>query len=435
MEAGVRTAEPEKGNSRRGVSVAGFLATLAVLLLLLFVVLEFVNRWTRIPEAGPPNPATRTSLDLAVRALTRDLSKAISGPFPAIAAIRPVDDNTPAGHGFTGPVGQVTEIRPGTDQVGLRGILRSPPLPLEPSDRASGRPFPLPAGGAPDGPKESPPLRRIKVYAEGGGGAKGNRGAGPALSEVGALLGGRRLSARVKRFFVIGDVAGRYAVGRVVSYSNRTSSAPEGCAPPPDGCHLDLTLDLGDPDAVRLDPGGAPDAVSNLGSLSWGGLLDDLVYFVALGPKGRPPDYFAVNDPPSLAYPRPYLAAAEDVGNDRWEVVRVADNVENLQAAYAIARRGAEEWRADRPGARPLLAAELSEAGTVLRAVRIAVVAKGVERRPAKSPPDVPEEILPFDAPRPDVFLSPIGWAASSRIRVDFDRETRLLSIRLGERP
>ncbi len=433
MESGVGAAAPEKGDRRRGVSAAGFLVTLAILLLFLVVVLEFVNRWTRIPEARPPNPATRTSLELAVRALTKDLGTAASGFLPPVEAIRPVSDNTPPGRALNGPAGQMTEIRPGTDQVGLRGILRSPPLPLEPSDRTTGRPYPLAPSDAQEAGNAAPPLWRLKVYAEGRGGTKGRTGGGSALSEVAALLKARPLSRARKRFFIVLGEGGRHAVARIAAFRDRTSSGAEGCAPPPDGCHLELDLDFADPDAVKLNPRGAADALHGLGPLSWGGLLDDLVYFVAQGPKGRPPDYFVVNDPPSLRYPHPYLAVAEDVGNDRWEVVHVADDVENLQAAYAVARGGTEEWRADRPGAGPLLPAELSEPGTDLRAVRLAVVAKGTERRHGALPSDLLEEILPFDAPRPDQTFSPLGWTENPWARVNFDRETRFLLVRLGK--
>jgi len=75
---------PQQGDGRRGVSTVGFLVTLAVLLLFLLVVLEFVNRWTRIAAPPAPGPAVRISLDLAVRTLSRDLGRAASGPFPAI---------------------------------------------------------------------------------------------------------------------------------------------------------------------------------------------------------------------------------------------------------------------------------------------------------------------------------------------------------------
>jgi hypothetical protein len=434
MGAGLHGAAGERSDGRSGVSVAGFLVTLAVLVLLLFVVLEFVNRWTRIPAPAPAGPAIRTALDVAVRTLSRDLGTAASGPLLPIEAIRTVSDNTPPGHVFNGTAGQVTEIRSGTDQIGLRGILRSPPLALEPTDRVTGRPFPLRADEAVDRSNAPPALCQIKVYASGRAGTKGGRAAGPALSQVAGLLKARPLSTKRKRFFVTGGDPGRFAVARIASVHDRTASAGEGCAPPPDGCHLELILDFADPDAVRLNFRGDPNAVRELGPLSWGGLLDDLVYFVAQGPKGRPPDYFAVNDPLSLAYPRPFLAVGENVGGGRWEVSRVADDVENLQAAYAIAANGAEVWRADRPGADPIRPADLMKAGAELLAVRLAIVAKGTERRPARLSAEIAEEILPFNAPRPDRFFAPLGWTGSVRNRVDFDRETRFISVRFETR-
>jgi hypothetical protein len=429
MEAGVRAAAREESDRRRGVSGLGFLLTVAVLLLLLLAVLEFVNRWTRIPAPAPSASTLKTTLDVAVRTLTRDLGAAASGVLPPAEAVRPVADNTLPGRTFTGPVGQVTAIRAGTDQIGLRGILRTPVLPLEASDRGTGRPFQPVAGGV-DG---LPGPGLLKVYAGGNAGTTGGGATGDGLSQVTAMLTARPPSVSSKRYFLAGGSGGQYAVARIVSVRDRTASGPDGCAPQPDGCHLELTLDFADPDAVRLNPRRAAVLPSALGPLSWGGLFDDLVYFVAEGPKGRPPDYFIVNDPPSLAHPCPYLAVAANVGAGRCEVLRVADDVENLQAAYAVGKGGAEDWLADRPGARPLRTEELTEPGAELLAVGIALVAKGTQRRRGSSAGDILEEILPFDAPRPDRTFSPVGWAESRRARVDFDRETRFLSVRFGK--
>ncbi|HUM02342.1 MAG TPA: hypothetical protein VL084_08650 [Thermoanaerobaculia bacterium] len=408
------------GGERRGVSLPAFLATLVVLLLFLLVALEFVNRWTRIPAPEAPSPALRMTLDLAVRTLTRDLGAAASGRLPAIEAIRPVTDNTPAWRAFTGTVGQTTEIRGGTDQIGLRGILRTSPLLLEPSERTTGRPA----------------ATRVKVYEGAPGGSRGRGGGESGFAEAAAILRSRSLAGARKRFFVAGDPAGGYAVARLVAFADRTAASKEGCPPAPDGCHLELTLDFTDPDAVRMNPREAAEASRGLGPLSWGGLFDDIVYFVARGPKGRPPDYFVVNDPLSLAYPRPFLAVAENVGGDRWDVARVADEIENLQAAWAVGRHGEpEEWRADRPEARPLLPSELSVPGLELRAVRIALVAKGTERTYTGNPAEALEPFLPFNAPRGDVSLAPLGWTPSPRTRVGFSRETRYLLVRARSSP
>ena len=408
-----------------------FLATLLILLLFLLIALEFVNRWTRIPAPVAPSPSVRLTLDLAVRTLTRDLGAAASGRFPALVAIRPVSDNTPARRVFTGPVGQETEIRAGTDQLGLRGILRTPPLHLDRADRATGRLFSSPERGAPGELQVRPATARLKLYERSAGGPRRGGSGESGFAEVAAILRSRPLGGARKRYFVAGDEEGRFAVGRIVAFGERTASSKEGCSPAPDGCHIELTLDFSDPDSVRLNPAGSADAPGRVGTLSWGGLFDDLVYFVALGPKGRPPDFYVVNDPPSLTYPRPYLAVAENVGSDRWDVARIADDIENLQAAWAIAARGGtEEWKADRPDAGPFLPAESSTAGTELKAVRIALVAKGRERVYPAGPEEALEEFLPFNAPRSGGDLAPIGWGPNPKTRVGFARETRYLSIR-----
>jgi hypothetical protein len=435
MEGGSR-ADIRGGGGRRGVSLPAFLATLVVLLLFLLVALEFVNRWTRIPAPAAPSPALRMTLDLAVRTLTRDLGAAASGRLPALEAIRPVADNTPAWRAFTGAVGQTTEIRGGTDQIGLRGILRTTQLVLEPSDRATGRPFSSPGKDAPGEILTRPASARVKVYEGGPGGSRGRGGGEASFAEAAAILRSRSLAGARKWFFVAGDPAGRYAVGRLVTFADRTAASKEGCPPAPDGCHLELTLDFTDPDAVRMNPQQSAEAPRHLGPLSWGGLFDDIVYFVARGPKGRPPDYYVVNDPLSLAFPRPFLAVAENVGSDRWDVARVADDIENLQAAWAVAGRGEpEEWRADRPEARPLLPSELSAPSAELRAVRIALVAKGSERTYTGNPQETLEEFFPFNAPRGDGNLAPLGWTPNPRTRVGFTRETRYLLVRARSSP
>lgn len=425
--AGIRGA-----GERRGVSLPAFLVTLGVLLLFLLVTLQFVNRWTRIPSSPVASPAVRSALDLAVRTLTRDLSAAASGRIPAAEAIRPVSDNTPVRRVFTGPVGQTSEIRGGTDQVGLRGVLRTPLLTLGPSDRATGRLFSSAEKGLPGEIQARPASVRVKVYDVEAGGSRGGRDGGRGFAEAAAVLRSRPLAGSRKRYFVAGDPSGHYAVARLVAFGDRTASSKEGCPPAPDACHIELTLDFTDPDAVTLNPRESADAPGRVGPLSWGGLFDDIVYFVAQGPKGRPPDYYVVNDPPSLAYPRPFLAVAENVGSDRWDVARVADDIENLQVAWAVSLGGPEEWRADRPGARPLLPAELSTPGTELRAVRIALVAKGQERSTAGSADAALEEFLPFNAPRDEANSAPIGWGPNPQTRVGFARELRYLSIRPG---
>jgi hypothetical protein len=417
MRAGAEA--PPGAAWHRGVSFPAFLVTLGVLLLLLFVALEFVNRWTRIPAPAPAGPAVRTALDLAVRALTKDAGAAASasGRLPPREAFRPALENAAPGQRFAGRFELATEVRPGTDALELRGILRSSRFPLGP------------APGARDEIQSQPVRVRLRLRAGGPSSApSGEVDPTAALS----LLRARLAERGRKSFFVVGDAANRFGVGRIAGSLDRTASAPGGCAPPPDGCHVELTLDFADEDAVRLDPRGSAEALREIGPLAWGGLFDEVVYFVARGPLGRPPDYFIVNDPASLAYPRPYIAAAENIGGGRWEVTRVADDIENLQVAWRIGTGADAEWRADRPEARPFSPEGLAPDVRLL-AVRIAFVAKGTERRPGAMPTDLPEDVLPFDAPRPRGDLAPIGWAANPRASIGFERETRYVSIPFGE--
>jgi hypothetical protein len=428
MGADVRPDGPGPKQGRLGVSIAGFLVTLAVLLLFLFVVLEFVDRWTRIPAPAPLPSGLRTSLDNAARALTRDLETAASGRLPATEAIRPVGNNTPPGEAFFDFRGETFVVRPGTDRLGLRGVLRSPVLFLEPTDRATGRPSSAsPEAGGSGAIQEQPATARVKIYAESLAPARGD----PNLAAVLARLGSRPLVGPRKRFFVAGSGAGTWAAARVLSFVDRTTGAPGGCPPAPDGCHIEVALDFTDADAIRMNPKEDPDAFRRLGALSWGGLLDDVAYFVAQGARGTPPDYFSVNDPPSLGFPHPFLAMAESVGSDRWDVVRVAEDIENLQVAWEIAAPTGDEWRADRPGASPLLLSEFARGAFRLLAVRIALVAKAAQRRFAPKGAQTTEEALPFDSPPPSRDTAPAGWAANPREKIAFDRETRYLMIRL----
>ncbi len=429
MGATVGGGGPGRGSGPPGVSLVGFLVTLAVLLLFLFVILDFANRWTRIPAPAPAPPGLKTALDNAARSLSRDLETAASGRLPPEQSIRPVGDNTPPDQAYLDFRGEMFVVRPGTDRLGLRGILRSPLLVLEPADRATGRPFWGGPGAGPAGTvPASPSAARLKIYARGPVAGRADAGLAAVLVRLRALPpDGTR-----KRFFIAGADGGAWAVARLLSFADRTAGSADGCPAPPDGCHLGVVLDFTDGDAARMNPEGDRDAWRKLGALSWGGLLDDVVYFVARGARGAPPDYFSVNDPPSVAYPHPFLALAESAGSDRWDIVKVADDIENLQVAWAVARPSGDEWRADRPGAAPLALADLLGGGLRLGAIRIAVVAKSAQRRLAPQGTEIPEDALPFNAPPPSREIAPVGWALNRRDQVVFDRETRFIMVRVS---
>jgi hypothetical protein len=404
----------------RGFSFPALLLTLLVCLALAALALLVADRTTKILPAPVPAPALKSSLAAGARALTRDLSAAAAGLLPPDEAVRPLSDNFAENRLFTDVIGQPTVVRLGTDVLEVRGVLRSPVLRLEAGSGASGT-----------GSRPSAVSLRIPGSA------------GPqygAVAAAGSRLLARGLRGRAKRFFVVRDAAGAWAVARIAGYEGVLMGCdPAGGPPQAAACYLNLTLDFTDPDAVRESPGAGGAAASRLGAVSEGGLFDVIAFFVAQGPAGRPPDYVDGVDPPSLSNPHPYLAAAEAVGQERWEVARLTDDIENLQVSFGYAGAGSGEiWTGDRAGS-PLLAAGGApepEAGRSLEAVRCVLVAVGSRLKGGVR--EDPAKALPFNAPPPSVDVSPIGWSPDPRRRVAVERESRLVEVRFpsgGRRP
>ncbi len=286
-------------------------------------------------------------------------------------------------------------VRPGTDQLGLRGVIRTPLLALDPrpggaaeslSDRIRSRPTDVPVRVRPSGQVAAVRAR---------------------LAEAGAA----------RTLFLVRDAAGRWAVGRVVSVVEGARDGP-----------LDLVLDFADADARSRSAG--PDAAAGLGDPVSGGVLDDLVWFVAEGHPGNTPDFSRVSDPDSLSYPHPYLAMAVASGDGRWDVRGAGEDVEDLQVAWGLSGpAGALEWRGDTPGSRAPAADELVdlEGRSRLRALRLALVARSPQRLPRSSGSPAPEFAVPLNGPAPGTLpgASPIGWDPFPQRRIRFDRETR----------
>jgi hypothetical protein len=380
---------------RRGFSLAELLVTFAALALAAWIVLRVVDRGTRIgtnvPVSGP-----EAVLESALRALKRDVAAAGTGGPGPTEAIRPLADNTSPGGPFryrTLP-GATVAVRPGTDQLGLRGVVRSPLVRL-----AAGA-----SSGFADRLRADP--RAVPLRLPGG-------------SEVASTRARLRETAPPgKSFFLVRDAAGRWAVARVVS------AGGEGKA------DLDLVLDFADEDARAWNAAKDPEAAAKLGDPSAGGVFDDLAWFVAQGPEGRPPDYVSASDPESLAFPHPYLAVATAVGGDRWDVRKIGVDVEDLQVAWGFAGSGATlDWRAAVPGSPAPRPEELADPSGAprLRALKLALVARAPQRLPRSSGAPPPEFVVPLNGPDPEKFplAAPIGWDPAPQRRIRFDRETR----------
>jgi hypothetical protein len=393
----------DAGPARRpsaGFSLAELLLTLALLALAVWVVLRIVDRGTRIRDAAPPMTGPDVVLDAAFRMVRKDVHAAGTGGLTARDAFRPVADNTPAAGraAYRSVRGGTVAVRPGTDQLGLRGVIRSPLVPLEPRVPGTDEPVSTRMRARPDA---------VPVRAPAGAGTAAARA---HLAEV---------SASGKAFFLVGDAAGRWAVARVAS-----------SAPGPGEGPLDLVLDFTDPDARALNGDGGPDACARLGDAASGGVFDDLVWFVAEGPEGVPPDYVRGSDPDSLRHPHPYLAAGVAAGNDLWEIREAGEDVEDLQVAWGFA--GATpglEWRGDAPKSAAPGPDDLADlpGRPRLEALRIALVARSPLRLPRSSGSPAPEFTVPLNGPAPGSLSggAPIGWDAVPRRRIRFDREVR----------
>ncbi len=389
----------DAGPARRraaGFSLSELLLTLVALGLVVWLALRIVDRGTRIPADAPAGSGPDAVLDAAIRSIAKDVRAATAGGLPVREAVRPVADNTrpPSPSSYRTAAGGSVTVRPGTDQLGLKGVIRSPLLALDPrpsgasdsmSDRIRSRPTDVP------------------VHA-------------PSADPVGAVRA-RLAETAAKTFFLVRDAAGRWAVGRVVSVA---AGAPDG--------PLDLIADFADADARARNAG--PDAAAALGDPVSGGVLDDLVWFVADGASGYPPDFVAASDPESLRHPHPYLAVASATGDGRWDVRGAGEDIEDFQVAWGLSGpAGALEWHGDAPGSGAPTVDALVDVGgrSRLRALRLALVARSPLRLPRSSGSPAPEFAVPLNGPAAGTLpgAAPIGWDPYPQRRIRFDREVR----------
>lgn len=403
----------DAGPARRrtaGFALAELLLTLLVLGLVAWVVLRVVDRGTRIPAAALSASGPDAVLEAAFRTLVKDVRAAGTGGVPANEAIRPVADNTrpnDASASYRAIRGGSVAVRGGTDQLGLRGVIRTPLVRLEAR---------VPAADTTVSERLRASPGNVPVRA-------------PAAAELGAVRARiREAPASAKTFFLVRDAAGGWAVARIASSEPGVADGP-----------LDLVLDFADPDARALGPGGRADRGAALGEVSAGGVFDDLVWFVAEGPAGRPPDFVGGSDPESLRYPHPYLAFGVSTGDGRWDVHGAGEDVEDLQVAWGIAgEAGALVWRADAPGSSAARADELVDAlgRPRMRALRLALVARSPVRFPRSGGGPAPEFAVPLNGPAPGTVprAAPIGWDPAPQRRIRFDRESREEIVELPAR-
>jgi hypothetical protein len=224
---------------------------------------------------------------------------------------------------------------------------------------------------------------------------------------------------------LVTDAEGRAAVALVREWKR----SPEAGAP------LEVRLDFTDEEASRLNPRGEAGAVRALGSPVTGGLLDEVVWFVARGPAGRFPAYDATNDPPSMTFPHPFLAVAEFAGNGRWEIAHVGEDVEEFQVAWGLTGgKDGLTWRGATPGSPAPAFGELADAAGKSRvaSLKFACTAKAERRYARGDGPPPPVEFPPLlNAPAPGSArdASPIGWDSDENRRIPFERAFREFAL------
>jgi hypothetical protein len=409
----------------RGFSLRELGLTLLLLAVVIVAALRLIDLRTKLLVVEKDATGLGSVLEAAARALSRDVMEARRGGVPPGEAVRPVADNTNAERGasYEDVSGAPVVVRAGTDQLGLRGVLRTPLLAVRLSRGAAGG-----AGGGEESALDRIPADASSVWLRVGplsvGEASSHADDPRAVAEkLGAA------TRRAKRFFLVADREGRSAVALVREW-NRPLEA---------GAALEIRLDFTDREAVRLNPRGEADTARTLGEPVTGGLLDDVVWFVAQGPAGRFPDYNAMNDPPSMKFPHPFLAVAEFAGNGRWEIAHLGEDVEEFQVAWGLGfAEEAPTWRGGAAGSPAPAPGEFTDAAgrSRLSALKIAWTAKAEHRFARGDGPPPPLEFPPLlNAPPPGSVLGvgPVGWDPDESRRIPFERASKEFVLTLSD--
>ena len=368
---------------------------------------RIVDRGTRIRQETDVPLGPEAALQTAFRLLRKDVRGAVSGGLPLVDAVRLVADQTgPAGPGAYVPDGgAAVAVRTGTDQLGLRGAIRSPLVKLDSR-----------VPGADEGVAERMRSRPGEVPVR-----------APAAPGLDALR--KRLAegpADARRLFFVRDEAGTWAVGRVASVAARSG----------DGA-LELVLDFSDPDARARNAAGSSGDAGRLGAVTAGGVFDELVWFVARGLEGRPPDFVLGSDPESLRYPHPFLAVAARTGLDRLGDPRRARRSGTSRSPGASGRERASGLaRADAP-AGPAVGRSSSIPGAAApQGSRIALVARAPNGSSELGAPAPEFAVLMNEGGRPARFQAPPRSVGPEPVaaRSGSTRETREERVDLGAR-
>src|ERR1019366_7476435 len=192
---------------KRGFSMRELTLTLLLVGVVVAVAVRLIDLRTKLLLVEKDASGLGGVLEVAVRSVSRDLEGAFRGGVALPEAIRPVEDNTSA-EGITSyrdaAAGTVT-VRTGTDQLRLRGVIRSSRLAVEPRREPDGASVP------------DRILRNASAGSLRAGPGREDRDGAKNLRSVIEHLGDP--SRRSKRFFLVADSAGRYATALVNAWN------------------------------------------------------------------------------------------------------------------------------------------------------------------------------------------------------------------------
>lgn len=327
----------------RGLSLLEAVLTLLLLVFLTLGFLRLFSKKTAVPSGPVPGGAS-LSIEAALSTLAQEIRNAGAGPL--MNPIVPLAENVPGGYTIPLHDGRTVKVKPGTDVIAVRGLLRHPLLVLDPFDLVTRERLSVPARAQKPGrlqresrgfrlriprfPLRLNPARNWTTHPLGLG-LKWNAslaGQNAPLESTLAALSKSREGRYVT--FMVSDAEGQSFAAKVKSFDasllekdcecRSPAPSPGDCPPGRRGCFLEVTLDFTAKEARLLDGHESDDAIQKASGLETGGIADEFVYFVASGEGGEPS----------------YLAAARRAGAG-YEVARVADEIEDLDVAYGLA--------------------------------------------------------------------------------------------------
>jgi prepilin-type N-terminal cleavage/methylation domain-containing protein len=365
--------------SERGFSVVELIVVMALSAIAILGLAAIFDSSTKINKSGAESAELQQSLRAALDEVQRSVRMAGVGGLSvdrSIALTEPggQSHNNTAGLTLMDRFGVIHPVRPGTDMLEVRGVIRTPL-------------FALSAGGCGTclGSPDSVTIPATTLFSV-------SNDADSAFSALGAAL------AASPRMFVVSSTTGNVTSGGTFYNVGWT---PRLAGPPGWTTAATVSVDFQDANAAALDnPAPIP-----LDGAVRAGILDDLVYFV----DDTDPNH------PALA-----VAELRSLAPRRFDVSPLAEDIEDLQVAYGVdangdnrvgdavgTAAGDDEWFPNVAG--EAVPALVGATGPRLHAILVGLVAKASQpdKRYEKRPSALARRLLDSTAaavPSPRAF-------------------------------